>query len=127
MSHDDWSILLQSGRGSITHFVGLRPQRGAGIGSIIRRLVQMVPSFLSSPVGSALVKTGKDIVSDVSQGTDLKESVKRNARTAVKNLVGVGKRRPKTRASKQKGRGRIIGYIKGKKRPTRTLRRTFIK
>ena len=134
MTQYDWTTLLQSGRGEITHYVGLRPQRGAGIGSLIRRLIKMVPSFLSSPVGSTLMKTGKDIVQDMNQGTDLGTSVKKNARSAVKNLVGVGKRRRlrpqrgKGRSSPQKGKGRIIGYIKGKKRPpTRTLRRTFIK
>ena len=118
----DWTSLFihQHGRGPIIHWEGFRPQRGAGIGGILRRFFKMVPAFASSPVGRAVIETGKNVLSDVTRGENVAESIKKNAREAVRNLSGNG----------QKGKGRVIGYIRGgpKKRKIapKTLRRAFI-
>ena len=123
MTGENWTALFvqQSGRGPIVHWEGFRPQRGAGIGGILRRIIKLVPAFAASPVGQTLINTGKSIFDDVRQGVDMKESLKKNARQAVRNMTGVGK---------QRGKGRVIGYIRGgpKKRKVapKTLRRAFI-
>ena len=123
MTDENWTALFvhQSGRGPIVHWEGFRPQRGAGIGGILRRIFKLVPAFAASPVGQTLINTGKNVLSDVSQGMDVKESFKKNATQTVRNMTGVGK---------QRGKGRVIGYIRGdpKKRKVapKTLRRAFI-
>ena len=123
MTDENWTALFvhQSGRGPIVHWEGFRPQRGAGIGGILCRIFKLVPAFAASPVGQTLINTGKNVLSDVSQGMDVKESFKKNATQAVRNMTGVGK---------QRGKGRVIGYIRGgpKKRKVapKTLRRAFI-
>ena len=118
----DWTSLFihQHGRGPIVHWEGYRPQRGAGIGGILRRFFQLVPTFAASPFGRTLIDTGASVLKDVYQGENVAESVKKNAREAVRSLTGVG----------QRGKGRVIGYIRGgpKKRKIapKTLRRAFI-
>lgn len=137
------SHLVGEGSGRISHFQGVRPQYGTGIGGILRSLFRLVPSFLSSPIGQSLVSAGANVVNDINNGTSLKDSMKSNARSAVRNLTGVGKRRRKRRVT-QKGRGAVrpIGYIrnpnlgegskkarkkrKSKTTPTSVIRRAFI-
>ena len=124
MSEADWTSLFirHRGSGNIVHWEGFRPQRGAGIGGLLRRFLKLVPAFATSPIGETIIKTGKNLISDLTQGGDMKESFKKNAREAVRNLTGVGK---------QRGKGRVIGYIRGgppkkKRNAPRTLRRAFI-
>lgn len=105
---ENWSRLV--GGGEISIWRGVRPQRGNGIGGILRRLFQALPAFLSSPLGRTVVDSGKAVVSDVMAGNDVGTSVKTNARQAVKNLTGLG--RKKRRSMEQKQVGGLIGYIK---------------
>ena len=119
-SKQDWVglLLTQSGRGKIAYWEGVRPQRGAGIGSILRHFIRLIPSFFNSPVGETLVKTGVNVAKDFMEGNSVKESLKTNAREAVRNLTGVGKTRK---------RKAVIGFIKGgpvmKKK---VIRRSFV-
>ena len=75
-----WDDLLhhrQSGKGP---FIGLRRQRGGGLGAFLSTLVSMIPTFLNSSVGKELVNTGKDIVSDISSGSTIKDAAKARTR-----------------------------------------------
>lgn len=134
---ENWHFLFagggarQSGTGKIAHFTGARPQYGYGVGGVLRTLFRLIPSFLSSPVGKSVVSAGTNIVKDVSQGASLQDSLKSNARTAVRNLTGVGRRgvtrrsnastqqlgtlrRAQQQQQRQAGRGRrVIGFIRG--------------
>ena len=85
MTDENWTALFvhQSGRGPIVHWEGYRPQRGAGIGGILRQIFKLVPAFAASPVGQTLISTGKSVFDDLRQGVDVKESLKKNARQAV--------------------------------------------
>lgn len=126
------SAMTGGGSGKISHFTGVRPQHGAGIGGVLRSLFKLIPSFLSSPVGQNLVSAGANIVNDVNNGSSLKDSVKSHARSTVRNLTGVGKRR---RVQKGVGGPRAIGFIRGassrgkkhkKTTPPKVIRRAFI-
>lgn len=139
-SKENWAELfnhnsVMSGKGNggrISHFSGVRPLYGAGIGGILRSLFRIIPSFLSSPVGQNLVSAGANVVNDINNGASLKDSVKSQARSTVRNLTGVGRKR---RIQKGQGAPRAIGFIKGpapakgvKRRapPTKVIRRAFI-
>ena len=122
--HSDinWLSLLQHGRGEIKFFEGVRPQRGAGIGGVFKRLMRLVPSILSSPVGASLVSAGKTFIDDVAQGASVADAAKSTARSAVKKMIGVGKRKRRGRKA-QIGKGRVLGFVRGgpKKRGSRRV------
>lgn len=139
-SKENWDGLfthgsVQIGRGGkISHFSGIRPQNGGGIGGILRSLFRLIPSFLSSPVGQNLVSAGANIVNDMNNGSSLKDSVKSQARSTVRNLTGVGKKR-KFLEGGGLGPPRAIGYIRNpapkekrnkKATPSKVIRRAFI-
>lgn len=141
-SKENWNELFTqnfalTGRGKISHFTGVRPQYGAGIGGVLRSIFRLIPSFLSSPVGQNLVSAGANIVNDVNNGSSFRDSVKSNARSTVRNLTGVGKRRKAAqRGGGEVGGPRAIGYIRssaprGKKSkkatPSKVIRRAFIR
>lgn len=95
----NWDSLLagtQSGGGV---FVGKSRQRGhgmrgRGIGGVLATILRMVPMFFGSTVGQQLLNTGKNIASDVVSGAPVVETVKAHGRSAVRNLTGLGIKRP---------------------------------
>lgn len=78
---------------------------------IISSILRLLPSFLASPVGSQLAKTGKDIVSDLAAGSDVKSTLKNRSREAVKNMTGIGRKR---KHPKQQGGSKMLGFLRGR-------------
>lgn len=106
---------FQRGHGMV-YYGGMR-QRGAGLGAVLRSLWRFVVP-LASAAGHALapyaaeigregLSTGARILQNVSEGADLKESLRTESREGLKNAI----RRMQT------GSGRT----KAKKKPTRAI------
>lgn len=103
---------------------GVAMQRGYGLGGLFRGLVRAVTPHIKQglkQVGQKALKTGLEVISDVSQGGNLKQSLKRRA---VQNAEEMFLQPPKkqkvtrggnSRASTLKGKGRKRG------RPTTSL------
>lgn len=130
-NRENWSGLFgvgqggggQGGTGKISYFSGGRPQFGTGIGGILRRILSAIPSFLSSPIGKSIVSAGANVASDVREGASVGDALKTHARSTVRNLTGVGKRRRRRIVAPPQvgGSARVIGFLRsgatrGKKR-----------
>jgi hypothetical protein len=110
-------------------YTGMPPyQRGAGLGDIFRRfwrVLQPIAKGLAPVVSSAGKAIGQEglattarVLSDVVQGTDLKEALEAEGRQGARNLL--------TRAQKkidglQSGSGRKRAYKKVQKRKNRVI------
>lgn len=110
---------FQRGYG-MAHYGGMR-QRGSGLGAVLRSMWRFIMPLARSAgnmlapyaaeIGRESMATGARILRDVSEGVDLKESLKNHGREAIKNTVqrfqkGSGRRktRKRRRARNQIGR-----------------------
>lgn len=87
------SLIEPSHRGGGVKFIGSKYQRGYGIAGIVRKLRYAIPSFIKSPIGKQIVETGIASISDIAQGTPPVNAIQKHGRQAVKNLIGLGKRK----------------------------------
>lgn len=136
-NRENWSALFgavrdggrnQGGTGKIAYFTGGRPQFGGGIGGILRRILSAIPSFLSSPIGKSLVSAGANVASDIREGASVGDALKTHARSTVRNLTGVGRRRAMLRSVQQQqqqlgGSARVIGFLRSNTGGKRTTTR----
>lgn len=110
---------FQRGHGMV-HFGGLR-QRGAGLGAVLRSLWRFVVP-LASAAGHALapyaaeigregLSTGARILQNVSEGADLKETLRNESREGLRNAV----RRMQTGSGRTKAKNRPVIAIRSKK------------
>lgn len=96
---------LDQGGSGVPVFVGSRGQRGHGLGSLLSGLFRSAMPLLRrglATFGKHALKTGMEIVNDVSEGRAVKESAKRRVGEGIKrfasshfgsNQSGSGKRR----------------------------------
>lgn len=97
----NWDALFQQSGSGIPKFVGIRGmrggQRGNGLGAIllsaIPTLVRLVPQLLGSPVGEQLINSGASVIKDLSEGTSVKDAVKKEGRKVIKNMTGIGRKK----------------------------------
>lgn len=92
----DFEVLLkpnQFGGGLETKFIGVYGQRGYGLSGIFQTLANAIPYFLSSPIGQTMLESGRNIVRDIISGENVKQTLGRHGRNAVRNLTGLGKKR----------------------------------
>jgi hypothetical protein len=100
-------------------YVGMPPyQRGAGLGDIFRkfwRVLQPIAKSLGPVVSSAGKAIGQEglattarVLSDVVQGTELKDAIEREGRQGARNLLSRAQRKLTTDG--QSGRGRHRSY-----------------
>lgn len=79
----------QTGSG-MPYFTGISNQRGHGLGSFLGGLFRSVLPFLSSSariLGKEALTAGGNVLSDIAQGRQPMESVKRAAAEAGKHMV----------------------------------------
>lgn len=116
ISQQEWHHLIHNQQGS--GFIGLPYQRGAGLGSIFKRIFRTILPYAKSAgesIGKTLLSTGADIATDVVSGENLKSSVKKNTRKAAANLL-------ETAANKMKG-----GKLGNRKKPINRTRKRNMK
>ena len=124
---------LQTGSGD--YFQGLPIQRGYGLGSIIKSLligkvpyIQKYAKHITKPLlkagKDAFAEVGKDVISDIVQGKNIKNILKTRSREAVKGVVrnvmtgkGVKRLRDKPKQVKQmrENKRKIIRATKRRK------------
>ena len=108
----DWTRILspQTGRGH-PRFIGRPFQRGGSILGLLRfahSLVPAIPDFSQAPLIKEVVDRTREVVKDISEGTEPLAALRKRARQGVKNLTGLGKKReigpqlPKTKRVIQK-------------------------
>lgn len=103
--------LNQAGTGFGTVYAGNAYQRGHGIGSFLSGLFRCVFPLLKSgtaTVGSELLKTGANIVSDISRNEDFDTVIKRRGKETIENLS-------KMAGEKMFGRGYISNVTRKRK------------
>ena len=84
----------QTGHGDLAGFQGTPYQRGHGLGSFFGRLFRAILP-VAKKVGKSVLKTagkealtlGADVMGDVAQGHNVKESLRKRGGTAAKNLM----------------------------------------
>jgi hypothetical protein len=131
---EDWDKFYfaqagQSGHG-IQGFEGTAYQRGNGLGNIFGRLIRFimpVAKKAAKAVGKQALASGANILSDVVQGRNLKESAKEHGRAALGNLADKaaakmrGSGRLGTRSKTIKGGRTLKRKRRGRKRPYPSL------
>lgn len=81
--------LNQAGSGIGNVYAGCVYQKGHGIGSFLSGLFRCVLPILkngSATVGSELLKSGVNIISDISKSQSAEESIKRRGKETINNL-----------------------------------------
>ena len=81
--------LHQAGTG-LSVFAGNRTQAGHGLGNILGGLARMVIPIIRKGGKSILkegIRTGVDVLGDISQGQDIKSSLKRRAKESGSRIV----------------------------------------
>lgn len=76
----------QRGTGNFPVYEGRRFQRGHGIGEIFGRIFRTVLPFLKRLAPVAL-RTGAQVVEDVTRGRNVKESIKERGKEVIQPLV----------------------------------------
>ena len=59
-------------------------------------LADKAPQFSASPLGQQVGKVSANLLSDLGEGKDMAQSLKTNARAAVREMTGLGKKRKRT-------------------------------
>ena len=98
----------------LAHYQGVNFQKGYGLGGFFRRMFRAALPFLvrgGQTLGKEVIRTGTQVVSDVLEGQNLKESAKKRSQDAGKSIARktidtlqgmVGKGKYKRRRKKQK-------------------------
>ncbi|KAF1764619.1 hypothetical protein GCK72_004568 [Caenorhabditis remanei] len=97
LSKIDFRQLLRKNVPGSGHFMGMRYQRGGnmrggGLGGILGAVASFLPTFMNSFAGKQLISAGKDLATELSQGQDLKSSLKSVAQKKMRQLSGNGRR-----------------------------------
>lgn len=82
----DYYAAQQRGHGGFPVYVGQRFQRGHGLGNILGRIFRTVLPFLKR-VAPVALRTGAQVVEDVTSGRNVQESIKERGREAIQPLV----------------------------------------
>ena len=91
------------------YFAGFPRQRGAGIGDVIRRVWRFLkPSLMSAgkAIGQEGLATTARTLSDVVQGTNVKDAITNQGLEGVGNLLGKAQETLKSKRPQQQGKGR---------------------
>lgn len=110
--------LNQAGTGFGSVYAGNVYQRGHGIGSFLGGLFRCVFPLLKSgtaTVGSELLKTGANIVSDIARNEDIDAVIKRRGKETINNLGRLA-------GEKMFGRGYTANNIRKRKQSQTTAR-----
>ena len=107
---DQYYSRQQKGSGDFPVYVGRLRQRGHGLGSMFSSLFKRILPFLKSVAPHAL-RTGANIIDDVSKGKSFKDSAFERVPETLSNVVfngknqsGSGARRRKTSRRKRGGK-----------------------
>ncbi|PIC39269.1 hypothetical protein B9Z55_011011 [Caenorhabditis nigoni] len=95
LSKIDYAQLLKKSQSGNGPYVGMRYQRGGGLGGILSAALTMLPQFMNSSAGQHLMSAGKHLTSELVQGNDLKSSLKHVASRKMRELSGSGRKRIK--------------------------------
>ena len=111
-------MMHQQGYG-LPAYHGIVMQRGYGLGGFFRGLVRAVAPHVKQglkKVGKKALKTGLQVISDVSEGQNLKQSLKRRATQNVSEFIQQKPAKKRkvvsvkaSRSSTGKGKGRKRG------------------
>ena len=121
LSKIDYGQLLRKNVPGSGHYMGMRyqrggNQRGGGLGGILGAAAGLLPKFLSSFAGQQLVSAGKDLVSELAQGNNLKASLKAMAKKKIGELSGGGgggrRRRARVGGSKKRIKAGAVTVLK---------------
>ena len=113
--------LVHPPNGGRAYVVGLKNQRGGGLGAFLGHIVAMIPQFLASDVGKQLVSAGKDVIGNLKEGKDIKTALKKSGRKVVRNLTGLGRKR---RSKRRKNTVVLEGLGKRKRRRSKSSKRS---
>jgi len=107
-------FLSQQHGDGISGFEGVPFQRGSGIGSIFRGLLRLILPVAKSAgktaikaIGRQALSTGSELAGDVLRGEEIKKSMNKRGRRAVKRLASQAGRKLSQagRGRRQKGKG----------------------
>lgn len=104
------SGMMNDGR---MYFAGVRRMRGAGIGGIFGSIARKLLPFAQKYILPQAMDVAKNVISDLGQGRNLRESLKENASAALKN---VGKQYFNQSGSGIRRRKKVRGKTKPVKR-----------
>jgi hypothetical protein len=111
--------IVQIGNG-LTFFEGQRYQRGHGFfGSIFRNILKPLGRYL----GKQALQTGVSIGSDILQGDNIKDTLKKNMKSTSNKVLDDAITRVKKFAQTGSGRKRKLRKRKAKKKVKRAVRR----
>ena len=100
-------------------------QRGYGLGGLFKGLMRVVTPHIKQglkQVGRKALKTGLQVVADVSEGKNLKNSLKRRAEENVKDFLQSQPPNKKTRRTRNKNTSANTSRGKGRRgRPASKL------
>ncbi|KAF1763844.1 hypothetical protein GCK72_003790 [Caenorhabditis remanei] len=93
----DYKRLLRRNVPGNGYYHGMRYQRGGnqrgnGLGGVLTAAAHLIPRFLNSFAGQHMVNAGKQLVSELAQGQDFKNSLKTVAQRKIKEIGGSGKK-----------------------------------
>ncbi len=105
---------IQSGHG----FQGVPYQRGNGLGSFFGRLFRSILP-VAKRIGKSALKTigkealhlGTNVIGDLSEGQDIKESVKRRGLQSTKNLINKAETAVKNQSGGRIGKRKVVSKI----------------
>ena len=83
----DWASFLNRQEGRGKYFIGTRYQRGHGILSNIARFVLPIAKNIAATAGREGLAAGTRILSDISEGKDIKETLKTQSQKGLENLA----------------------------------------
>lgn len=107
--YEDYYVAQAEGAG-LPAYHGLMYQRGAGLGNVLARAARFVIPILQHAgkyIGNKVLKTGKEIATDIVKGTDVKSAVKKRVLDAfdevkrdASEVYGVPKPKPHSKRGK---------------------------
>jgi len=108
---------IQSGHG-LDGFQGLPYQRGNGLGSLFGRLFRSILP-VARRVGKSALKTigkealhmGTNVIGDLTEGQDVKESVKKRGLQATKNLINKAETAVKNQSGGRIGKRKVVSKV----------------
>lgn len=65
-------------------------QEGEGFKEVLQ---EKIPQFFASPIGREITRSVKDFSSSIASGTPIAKAIRQTGRKAMKNLIGIGRKR----------------------------------